>query len=334
LENTFNHIDELIGKYLAGEANTTEKETVDTWLVEHEGNKKYFEQFEVIFNRASTIKEWQQYDTDAAWAKLKTKLKESNGKVIPIRKPSGFNLYWKVAAAVTLIMVVGYLIYNQFEKTPVQTFAIQSQGQTVQDTLPDGSTAFLNKSSSLNFTYDSKEKIRTVKLTGEAFFDVKHEAEKPFKIESEDVIIEDIGTTFNVKAYPESDVVEVFVESGEVAFYTKSNAGLKLTAGETGTYDKLTKSFTRIEVADTNVLAYKTRVFSFYNTDLGTVVENLNEVYETKIQLRGKLKSCRLNVTFKGEPIETIAEIIAETLDLKMTVLGKEILLEGIGCEE
>jgi hypothetical protein len=41
-----------------------------------------------------------------------------------------------------------------------------------------------------------------------------------------------------------------------------------------------------------------------------------------------------LNVTFKGESIESIAEIIAETLNLKMTLSGKEILLEGSGCEE
>jgi hypothetical protein len=63
------------------------------------------------------------------------------------------------------------------------------------------------------------------------------------------------------------------------------------------------------------------------------VVESLNEVYETKIQLRGNLKSCRLNVTFKNEPIESIAEIIAETLNLKITFSEKEILLEGSGCE-
>jgi len=333
LEHTFDHMDELIGKYLAGEVSSSEQAEVDAWLKQHEENQKYFDHLKIIFDKATTIKDWQPFDPDAAWNKLKSKLTQPGGKTIPINKSPGISLYWRIAAAVTLILTFGYLVYVT-TKEPIQTLALQSPEGPVQDTLPDGSTAFLNKGSALAFEYNPNKKIRTVKLEGEAFFDVKHEEEKPFIIESEDVIIEDIGTTFNVKAYPQSNTIEVFVETGEVAFYTKSHPGLELTAGETGIYDKNSKSFARITQGDTNVLAYKTRVFNFYNTDLGTVVESLNEVYETKIQLRGKLKSCRLNVTFKGESIESIAEIIAETLNLKMTLSGKEILLEGSGCEE
>ncbi len=333
MERTFNHMDELIGKYLAGEASSAEQAEVHSWLERHEENQKYFDHLKVIFDSAAAIKEWQPFDTDAAWNKLKSKLKEPGARTIPINRTPGLSFYWRVAAAVTLILTVGYLVYKASEQ-PVQTLAIKTEESSVQDTLPDGSTAFLNKGSAIAFEYNPKKKIRTVKLEGEAFFEVKHEEDKPFIIESDEVIIEDIGTTFNVKAYPQSKTVEVYVESGEVAFYTKSNPGLQLNAGETGIYDKRSKSFARITQVDTNVLAYKTRVFNFYNTDLGTVVESLNEVYETKIQLRGKLRSCRLNVTFKGEPIESIAEIIAETLNLKMTLSGKEILLEGSGCEE
>jgi carbon-monoxide dehydrogenase large subunit len=75
------------------------------------------------------------------------------------------------------------------------------------------------------------------------------------------------------------------------------------------------------------------RVFNFYNTDLESVIESLNEVYETKIRLADPaIESCRLNVTFKGEPIEIIAEIIAETLSLKITKSDTEIILDGSGC--
>jgi len=326
-------MDELIGKYLAGEASSAEQAEMKAWLEQHEENQKYFDQLKVIFDSAAAIKDWQQFDTDAAWNKLKSKLKEPGAKTTPINRTSGLSFYWRVAAAVTLILTIGYFVYKT-SKQPVQTLAIKTQESSAQDTLPDGSTAFLNKGSAIAYEYNPKKKIRTVKLNGEAFFEVKHEEEKPFIIESDEVIIEDVGTTFNVKAYPQGKTVEVYVETGEVAFYTKSNPGLQLNAGETGIYDKSSKSFARISQADTNVLAYKTRIFNFHDTDLGTVVESLNEVYETKIQLRGKLRSCRLNVTFKGEPIESIAEIIAETLNLKMTLSGKEILLEGSGCEE
>lgn len=326
-------MDELIGKYLAGEASAKELSIVEGWINERAENQKYFNDLKIIFERAGAVKEWQSFDTDSAWNKLKSRLKESNVKTVPLDKPRSISMYWRMAAAVVLILTVTYVI-RQVTKEPVQTLAIQTKTTSLQDTLPDGSKAFLNKSSAITYEYNPRKKTRSVKLTGEAFFDVKHVEEKPFIIESEDVIIEDIGTTFNVKAYPDRETVEVFVETGEVAFYTTSNPGLHLKAGEMGVYDKHAKSFVRIEQADTNILAYKTRIFNFSNTDLGTVVQTLNEVYETKIQLREKLKSCRMSVSFKGESIESIAEIIAETFNLTMTSSGNEILLEGSGCEE
>jgi ferric-dicitrate binding protein FerR (iron transport regulator) len=286
----------------------------------------------LISERTGKIQYWQQFDTDAAWIKIKSRIVPQEWKTIHIHKKTGFKTIWRIAASLVLVMVVGYIMYTATNK-PVQTLALQAVHTTVEDTLPDESIAFLNKGTTLDYVYNPREKVRKLKLKGEAFFDVKHKEEQPFVIESEDVIIEDIGTTFNVKAYPGNTTVEVFVETGEVAFYTKANPGIHLLAGETGIYDKQSKSFTKLVEGDTNVLSYKTRVFNFYNSDLGTVVESLNEVYETKIQLRGNLKSCRLNVTFKNEPIESIAEIIAETLNLKITFSEKEILLEGSGCE-
>lgn len=332
MENILDHIDELIGKYLAGEATADEQRAVDAWVKADAANRKYFEDMQTIFDRASSIQQWQQFDTDAAWNKVKDKL-HTNGKVVSI-KHSGLSWYMRIAASVLALVVVGYLVYRITDK-PVVTMAVATEEQVLQDTLPDGSTTFLNKTSSIAYQYNPREKVRRVKLVGEAYFDVKHEEEKPFIIETEEIVIEDIGTTFNVKAYPESNTVEVFVETGEVAFYTNQNPGVRLVEGETGIYDKTSKTFSKYAEADTNVLAYKTRVFHFANADLGTIVESLNAVYEKKIRLSDdRLRSCRINVSFTGEPIETIADIIAETLNFKITTSEKEILLEGSGCGE
>jgi ferric-dicitrate binding protein FerR (iron transport regulator) len=326
------HIDNLLGKYLAGEASSSERDEVEAWIVASPENQRYFNDLKFISERAGKIQNWQPFDTDAAWTRMKSRVAPQEPKTIHIPKKSEFRIIWSIAASLVLVMAVAYILYTSTRK-PVQTLALHAVHTTVEDTLPDKSVAFLNKGTTLDYEYNPREKVRKLKLKGEAFFDVKHKEQQPFIIESDDVIIEDIGTTFNVKAYPGNPTVEVFVESGEVAFYTKENPGIHLLAGETGIYNKESKSFAKLVESDTNILSYKTRVFNFYNSDLGTVVESLNEVYETKIQLRGNLKSCRLNVTFKNEPIESIAEIIAETLNLKITFSEKEILLEGSGCE-
>ena len=325
------HMDDLIGKLLAGEATAREQEDVEAWLRLHEANQKYFDQLKTIFDKAASNAIQQQFDTDAAWRKVKGKLDGAG-----VRRIGRDNEYWsvlRIAAGIMIFVTVGIFAYRYL--TPeTETIAIVSDKTTVQDTLPDGSTAFLNKNSQISYEYNSRKKTRKVKLKGEAFFDVKHEEEKPFIIETEEVLIRDLGTTFNVKAYPESNNVEVIVESGEVQIYTLNDDGILLKAGEKGFYDKTLKAFSKIEKIDTNGLAYKTRVFSFNNTDLQSVVEMLNTIYDSKITLGNKaLSNCHVTVNFNNDNLDLVVEILAETLNLKVTRNKDEIILDGTGCQ-
>ena len=187
----------------------------------------------------------------------------------------------------------------------------------------------------MKILFNPRKKIRKVVLKGEAYFSVKHEAEKPFIIEAEDILVRDIGTEFNLKAYPDKDTIEIIVTHGEVQFYTKNDEGLNLQAGEKAIYTKSSKKFYRIEKPDTNALAYKTKVFSFNNTDLKSVVNLLNEVYNSKIKLANeKLFNCRLTANFKEDNASIIAEVIAETMGLTITRKDDQIILDGKGCDQ
>lgn len=329
MKEAFDHIDDLIGKYLSGEASTEERTQVEQWIAINDSNKAHFDHFKLIFEKAKAVNEIQSFDVDAAWIKVKSKMHRPRGKQV------SFFPYWnvlKVAAVLLVAVGLGWVAYQQINP-PDQTITLASQTEIVRDTLPDGSKTVLNKSSTIKYAYNKSKGQRKVELEGEAFFDVKHAEAEPFIIRTGDVIIEDIGTTFNVLAFPESPTIEVYVESGEVAFYTLDNTGLNLVAGETGVYHKQSKSFARIQTVDSNRLAYKTGIFSFRNSDLGTIVNDLNGVYDTKIRLNNDaIKNCQLNVTFRNERIEDIVEIIAETLKLTLTKEGKDYVLDGTGC--
>lgn len=213
--------------------------------------------------------------------------------------------------------------------------AIVSDNKVVQDTLPDGSTAVLNKRSSIEFEYNPREKTRKVKLKGEGYFEVKHEETKPFVIQADEALVRDIGTAFNIKSYPDKDTVEVVVESGVVQFYTLSDPGMMISAGETGFYSKRTKTFSKLAKADTNVLAYKTRVFSFHATDLRSAIEQINEVYDSKIKLANDIiANCQVTVTFRNNELDEIVEILAETMGLTIERTDQnEIILNGQKCQ-
>jgi len=326
-------MDDLIGKVLAGEATALEQESVLLWRKQSEANEKYFNQFRNIFERAGSAAMQIEFDTDAAWNKVKSKISKNNSKVVSINRTNFFSPL-RIAAGIILLLGVGSVFYL-LTAPPIQTLAVLSEKTTRQDTLPDGSTAFLNKKTELEFEYNPREKTRKVKLKGEAYFTVKHEEKKPFIIEADEILVRDIGTEFNLKAYPDKDTIEIIVTQGEVQFYTRSDSGLNLKAGEKAIYSKRTKEFYRIEKQDNNTLAYKTKVFSFNNTDLLSVVILLNEVYNSKISLASEsLYNCRLTANFKEDNPEIIAEVIAETMGLELTKKEDQLILSGKGCEK
>lgn len=239
----------------------------------------------------------------------------------------------RIAAGVVLILAGSWATFKWYAQ-PIETFDVLSDVVVVSDTLPDGSTAFLNKKSTLRYEYNPREKRRKVKLNGEGFFEVKHEKEKPFIIEAHEVFIQDLGTAFNVNAYPESDTVEVIVQSGEVQIYTLENRGIHLGAGETGVYSRRLKEFSKLVKGDANALSYKTGIFSFNNTDLKSVIDKINKTYDARIRLGNeKLANCRVTVSFTNEKLDTVIEVLAETLNLTVTRKEQEILLDGVGCQ-
>ena len=333
LEQINDHIDELIGKYLAGEAVAEEIAFIESWASENESNRKYFDQFRTIFQKAAEVSDYQIYDTDAAWSKMKGSLRRSEGKSAVLPPSNSVQLSWRIAAAVILVMGVGLFLVRTFQPAEPSPVVVLSSTETVADTLPDGSGVVLNKQTQLAYAFDQKKRVHTVTLKGEAYFNIQHDSTKTFIVDIDGVMIKDIGTAFNVKAYPESNTVEVVVESGEVMFYTDNDSGVYLRANGKGIYNKTTKTFT-IDQPGENVLAYKTRVFTFTDSELVTVIEALNGVYDKQIMMSDKIGSCHITVSFNNESLEEVVAVIAETLGLTVSESEDKIMLEGPGCEQ
>lgn len=326
------HIDDLIGKYLAGEAEQEEIHFVELWAKKNSENKQYLDHCRLIFDKTQEVKELQEFDTDAAWAKMKVKI--GGSQVHPLgsaeKKPDR-NYHWMIAASVIVVFGIGFFAYKMMAPSSSQPVQLVAKAETKADTLPDGSEVFLNKRTELTYTYDKKERHHRVNLQGEAYFRIEHEEEKNFIVDVSGVYIKDIGTAFNVKAYRDSSTIEVYVEDGSVMFYTDTDSGVYLSAKGKAIYDKTSRTF-KIEKAEENVLAYKTRSFTFNETDLHSVILALNNVYDKKIVVGSNLYNCHLTVSFNNENIDEIAAIIAETLGLTATNTANEIRLEGPGC--
>ncbi|HTN35818.1 MAG TPA: FecR family protein [Arachidicoccus sp.] len=128
---------------------------------------------------------------------------------------------WKRIAAIIIFTIgLGWFI-RQYTQPGLEAVIVQNGAQK-HLMLPDGSQVWLNSGSQLTYDKDFiNKRIREVTLSGEGFFDIKHDPEHSFIIHTKLVDIKDIGTRFNVKAYPEDEMVETTLLKGAVEVYSK-----------------------------------------------------------------------------------------------------------------
>jgi ferric-dicitrate binding protein FerR (iron transport regulator) len=329
LKDNFEYIDELIAKVLANEATAEEKLWLENWGNESAQNKAYVEDSEKLLTQIDSVKIDKKVDTDAAWSKVNIRIENGDTKIIelPRRKRT-----FQIAAAVILLVCMSFFLKMLLSKnSDLETYAATEQ--MLEKKLPDGSTVFMNRNTEVSYSVN-KNNVREVKLKGEAYFEVVHNESQPFVINAGGVLVKDIGTEFNVKALPETGMVEVKVESGEVQFYTENSEGLKLVKGEKAQYNKATKKFNKINVdAFDNTSSYRSKIFNFRETKLQDAIDQLNDIYLCDIVLSDmKLANCPLTVTFENKPISEIIDIMAETLGFTVQRNGNTYILTGGEC--
>ncbi|HRJ31230.1 MAG TPA: FecR domain-containing protein [Cyclobacteriaceae bacterium] len=315
-------MEEIVGKFITGEATAEEKQLVLEWCAQSADNQKYVDHAQLIFDKAQ-LDDGQVYDVVAAWEKVKDKIESGRIRKLPV-----INL-WRVAASLLLISVLSYFLYWQF--FTAEHLQLTSEDEVITQALADNTEISLNKNSTIEVTYNERKKTGVIKLTGEATLTITSDKKVNWVVQTGEVFIRDIGTTFNVKAYPDTDLIEVSVLEGEVQFYTQTDEGILIQAGEKGLYDKSAKQFSKAE-ADPNVIAYKTLLFTFNDIDLKSAAEQLGSVYNRKIVVSANIENCRVTVDFENEDLDTILSVIAETLNLTVTNNENEIVLTGDGC--
>jgi len=316
------YFDSLIAKYIVGEISPSEKKELLEWCALSDENQKVLDDELLIYQKAN-LGDDQLFDPELAWKKIKPKIEP------PKKGKQVFFTPWRIAASFILICAVSFLIYLQI--TAPEEFQFLSENQVKTQILPDQTTISLNRETEVSIEYNERKKTGLIILSGESLVSIPTDKKVNWKVQVDQLLIEDIGTVFNVEAYPESPIVEVSVIEGEVRMYLESKEGIHLLAGEKGIFDKTTNTFSKQE-ADSNVASYSTRSFSYLNQDLASVVSQLSEVYQTNILLKGNIEACRLTVEFENEDLDTILSIISETLNLEITKNGNDIILSGASC--
>ncbi|MCY7358321.1 MAG: FecR domain-containing protein [Rudanella sp.] len=340
--------DELLAKYIAGEATPDERTEVRQWLADDPDHPLELARFERIWQAAGNRSEpenRQLFDTDTAWSRVRGQMHQPEQSikkpsdyeqvVKPIRQTPRWISWARVAAAVLLVGTLSVLTYRSFQGPDsidqTTTFLTQSTTKTTRSlTLPDGSTVLLNRNSSIRYPNTFLGQTREVTLIGEAFFDVKPNTQQPFIIHAQDTDVRVVGTSFGVRAYDRN--VRVSVKTGRVVVRKKQQE-VVLIPGQQATIDPTADTLRRLPRFDANALAYSTKQLNFTNQSLASVVETLSDYYQTDINLSASsLQTCRLTARFENESVETVLGVVAETLQLSVKRTDKGFVLSGEGC--
>ncbi|WP_256013000.1 FecR family protein [Desertivirga xinjiangensis] len=207
----------LLVKYITGQADETESAEVKEWIrskPEHE--KYYIELYEAWHN--SFYANQDLIDVDQAYLSF---LKKTT---IPFYKKTTFWSKMAVAACLMLACIAGLYRYQKNRAFDSMVTLSVPKGAKRKLTLPDGSLVWVNAGSQITYSKNFGEKNRTIYLKGEAYFDIAPaKTNIPFLVKTDRFTIRDVGTVFNVKAYPDENVFETAVVEGKVSVEGKIN---------------------------------------------------------------------------------------------------------------
>ena len=315
-------ITSLLIKCLQGVSTPEEKEEVDRWITAHPGHKSYADDLQKMWQESRRLAPPERLDASAAWQRFlhSGKVPVTAGNVTihySIEKPA--KVYpWRVMAAAIFLLAAGIFIWwtltkREAGKEEMAAVSLTTQSTVRTDTLPDGSRVTLNKFSSLVLPEKWGRRGRVAKLTGEAFFQVVHEPERPFTVEVGSVTIQDVGTSFNVKAI--NGTTEIIVEDGAVVV-TDNASSVRAVAGEK-VIIVAGHRISKATASDKLYQYYRTKKFVCHKTPLPEFVAALNEAYGVRIVLQGDaVRKLQLTVTFDNDDLNSILSVVTSTLGL------------------
>jgi len=307
------HIDDdLLVKYMLGEATEEERFMVETWINKNVANKKLYDDFETIWRESKQLATVSTVDENLAWQKFKARINQP--KQTAVIKSMNRVAWWRIAAVFIIIIGGGYLGYKLLNEKPIESIVVASGQAIITDTLPDGSMVTLNKNSEIDYPSRFNGDNRTITLKGEAFFNVTPNKKKPFIINVNDISVRVVGTSFNVRNV--NGVTEVIVETGVVQVIRK-NKMVELRPNEKTKVTGQDSALVKNKVEDKLYNYYRSKQFVLDNTPLWKFVEVLNEAYGANIIIENpKLRGLPLTTQFENESLDTILDVIQKTFDI------------------
>lgn len=355
----------IIFDYFDGKATSIQRKMIEEWLIELEHKELYYQYLD----------EWEgqhpqyAFDKTTGLKKVYQTIEEVNTVVDfqPSRERSiNLFLYIKWVAAASVILVTLWMVwrptmknssvsYKQLvsatKKKTGELYERENLGPTaIVVNLPDKSSVILQPKSKISYSPKRYNKTsREVILSGEAFFEVQKDSQRPFVVYANELITKVLGTSFSIKTHQATSDIDVIVKTGRVAVFLQHDVdknkkitgnslnGLVLRANEQVKVSQ--NNYTYIISKPTFVdkeflkLPIQRLTFNFDDAPIRDVLKNLEQAYGIQISYdHEKLAACRLTASLADEPLADKLKLICIALEATYEEVDNKIILKSNGC--
>ena len=301
---------DLIVKQIRRSATAEEKETLLSWLQKSEENRRFYSLFAANYNLHDTLtSETLSRDTESMIARLNARIDAAPPSLFSRKSWRMGGLALAFAALVLAVIMVIRPGVKASQAIPMQELANQTS-ETIHLVLEDGTRVYLAPGASLSYNVTTLPESREVRLSGDAYFDVMRNEDKPFFVRTGNIGVKVLGTAFSVSSSP--DVSQVVLERGMVRLISPEGASMvTLNPNQKATFRTMTGDVMVEPVYATAFVTDKYSLMAISDATLPQILARLSSVYKKKVHGRGGNLDKRYNLAFlKSDTLEDVLSML------------------------
>lgn len=316
-----NNISKIIKRYLSDRFPKKTEERVQRWIIADNNTKE---------KEDASLEYWNELKTEID-ANTYSALKRVNRRIGYSEKQLSTVSFNKRALQIAAILIPlfmiagGYYYHTQTKLTKVTV----AYGETRHLFLPDSSEIWINAGSHIKYPKTFNDKQRLVYLEGEAYFSVRKDQARPFIVKAEQLSVKVIGTKFNVKAYPEDELITTTLTSGKVEIITPTKESKILQPNEQLTYNTSTSLMHIENISSTETNAWLSGQLLFINSSFKDIKQTLERRFNVIIEDKADIPASKLYTAkfMKGETLNEILNVLEEVVGFSYRQQGKIIVI-------
>lgn len=318
--------DKTLIKFIRDELAPAERWEVIRWIEASDENRRHY----ALIKARETVSEFNisRLDVDKSYREVIEKA-GNNERRIPV---------WTRIAAAVLVLVASWFVWQLATDTSLpesdeinesyESMSVTGRGENTEVILPDGSSVLLNADSRLTWVGDFTDSLREVHLTGEAFFEVVRDTLRPFVVRTEEMDVKVLGTTFNVRAYPDDERPVTTLVSGSVEVAAKTHKTVRLEPMQTAVLDIDAEQFEIDDISESEAAPWRDGKLIFQDSPLEAVVRDIERKYDVECEVESpELKKFLFTGTFDNLSIDEVLRVLKISSDIDYTKDGRKIEL-------